>query len=302
MVSVVIPLFNAEKTIVECIESVLSQDYQNVEVIVVDDGSTDDSIDHIRPFGERIRTYRIENQGPAAARNYGVSKARGHWIAFLDSDDVWDPHKLSAQLQAIGERKWCYTDCVFLGGVNHGLSNSNFSTLYEGDVLTRLALNNFIVTSSVVIEKEVLIANGGFDESLSSVEDWELWLRIAAVEPISYLNRPLVTYRIHSSSLSRNLHKSLNHHIDVLNRAFSSTGVLSQNKPLRRPAYSHVYKICAHLAEEAGELWLAAKLATMAAMYNWKRTLFAVKMLAKAVLELINPLMPSRLIRALNLQ
>lgn len=119
MVSVVIPTFNRGEHLIGALESVFAQTHQDYEVIVVDDGSTDDTRRRLQPYVERIRYFYQDNQGASAARNKGIEFARGEWIATLGSDDVWSPTKLERQFEAItalgGDLGACFTDCQFAG-------------------------------------------------------------------------------------------------------------------------------------------------------------------------------------------
>lgn len=285
LVSVVIPMFNAKNTIASAINSVLAQDYENIEILVVDDGSTDGSLDLVRHFGKRVRLFQGCNHGPAAARNHGARKALGQWIAFLDSDDAWLDSKLRLQLQFTGGNKWAYCDSKFVGGINDKRLRSEFSAMYEGWVLTELVLDNFIATSTVIIDREIFLKSGGFDESLDSVEDWDLWLRISSQQPVSYLHQSLVNYRVHASSLSRDPKNTAKKHLSLLKKTFSQHGVLFKYPALHNQAKSNSMAICAQIAEEEDNLELATTLALKSACYSPGKLKFAVKMILKFLLS-----------------
>src|SRR5690606_9418837 len=147
-VSVVIPVFNAASYLLETLASVQAQTYPAIEVIAVDDGSVDESLDMLESFPGSIKIIRQQNSGPAAARNRGAQEASGRWIAFLDADDVWESDKIERQLAACSRFIWSYTDLVFVGGGNDGRRDSEFTQKHSGMILEHLVRSNFIGTSS----------------------------------------------------------------------------------------------------------------------------------------------------------
>ncbi|WP_437185834.1 glycosyltransferase family 2 protein [Planctomicrobium sp. SH668] len=170
-VSVVIPAYNAEKTILTTIESVLAQTVPVHEIIVVDDGSKDQTLAVIRNSIPSVRCVQQVNAGPAAARNHGVRLASGDWIAFLDADDSWLPEKIERQLRSVADEVGLiHTHTVGDGGKNS--KDLDFDELWK---------HNYIGTSTVLVRKSVFDAVGGFheDRKLIGAEDYHLWLRIA---------------------------------------------------------------------------------------------------------------------------
>ena len=202
-ISVVIPAYNAAPFIAMTVRSALQQTYQDLEVIVVDDGSSDGTAACLEEFGDRIRVIRQANAGVARARNAGVALATGSWIAFLDADDLWLPNKLELQM-ASTTAPLSYTN-RFNIGARGGLPvvQSDSTPMREGDVFMPLLLEgNFITNSSVLIRRDVFEASGGFESSVSPAEDWDLWLRLA----VSGGHARLVTqilgrYRVQPSSM-----------------------------------------------------------------------------------------------------
>ena len=174
-VSVIIPAHNASEYVGQAIQSALTQSYAPLEVIVVDDGSTDATPDIVAGFAAPVRLIRKPNGGPASARNVGARAAKGDWLAFLDSDDWWYPEKLSRQM--------ALTDDASTGLIH---SPADHRTDIPPPVLTFEALwqRNRINMSSVLIRRTAFESLGGFDEAkpLISVEDYHLWLRVAASE------------------------------------------------------------------------------------------------------------------------
>ena len=198
-VSVIIPVYNRADRIGRCLESVLSQTYRQLEIIVVDDGSTDNLVQMVKPVWNQIKLIHQENLGQGAARNTGVRVARGDWVAFLDPDDLWDPRKLEVQMNYLEQTgyEWAHNRTRIIP--EHELQQY-FGDWFKGErsgkIAKQLLNTNFICTSSVVVKKSILIDVGGFseDRELQNFEDYELWLRIAALVPIGYVDEPLTFY------------------------------------------------------------------------------------------------------------
>jgi glycosyltransferase involved in cell wall biosynthesis len=260
-VSVVIPVFNAARHLDATLASVFAQTFTNLEIVAVDDGSADRSLEILARHGDRVRLVQQANAGSAVARNRGVEEARGTWIAFLDADDLWSPDKVQRQLDECRELPWSYTDSVFLGGVNDGRRDSELSGKPRGHVLEALVRGNFISTSTVMIRREVFLASGGFDASLRSIQDWECWIRIAAAHPIGYVDAPLMKYRVHSTSTSRKTRVTLPNHLAVIDRIFTPGGPASSLQHLKPAARAQSFSICSHIAEEEGDYAFALQCA-----------------------------------------
>jgi len=210
-VSVVIPTYNRADKVRKSVESVLTQSFTDLEVIVVDDGSSDEtgqSLQHA--FGDRIRYYFQPNQGVSVARNKGIEEARGEWIAFLDSDDLWEKDKLEWQLKAL-ERFGpqcgaCYTDVRFF---NHSETRSMFQLAEEyywheyamgvnTDVLRLLVrpggAGMVVCLSSLLARRDAIRKTAGFDASLLYSQDSEFMFRLAMLTGFCYVKRPLVLF------------------------------------------------------------------------------------------------------------
>lgn len=205
-VSVIIPTYNRAPMVVEAVESVLAQSFRDFELIVVDDGSSDNTQDLLAPYGDALRLLRQENRGVSAARNLGLASSQGAFIAFLDSDDLWHSDKLSVQtsyLRTFPGAALCHTDEIWVRNgarVNPGKRHAKA----EGKAFLRLLRDSLISPSTVMIRRSVLEAAGGFDESLPACEDYALWLRISLSCSIHLIRRPLVTKRGgHPDQISR---------------------------------------------------------------------------------------------------
>jgi glycosyltransferase involved in cell wall biosynthesis len=206
LVSVVIPCYNHARYIEEAIRSVESQEYSNHEIIVVDDGSTDNTEDIVKKFKNRTIYLRQENRGTAAARNLGIALARGEFIAFLDADDSWLPGKLQKQMKAIdadpsvglvacGEFDIDESGKILGGPWVYG-NYPNREKLLEA-----LSIGQVIPggSSGILIRKECLLEVGDFDASLKIGEDWDMWLRIIRKYNAVFITEPLVLIRKNSS-------------------------------------------------------------------------------------------------------
>jgi glycosyltransferase involved in cell wall biosynthesis len=211
-VSVVIPVYNRADCIRYCLDSVFAQTYPAIEVIVVDDGSTDDLESVLAPVMSQIKFLKQQNQGQGAARNAGARAASGRYLAFLDSDDWWASEKLSEQIASIEKSGfvWSHTKTLAVTKNDDGqvVSEGYYGDWYcdrrSGFVAQQLLQTNFICTSSVLIEKHIFADIGGFcaDRSLQDFEDYELWLRLAAHYPVDYCERPAVYYVKHEGVLA----------------------------------------------------------------------------------------------------
>ena len=213
MVSIIVPTYNREQYISRAVQSILRQTYDKYEVIVVDDGSTDNTQEIVKKLQEkddRIRYIVSErNQGVAHARNIGIQEAKYDYIAFLDSDDEWLPEKLQLQMEKMMESSeqvgfvYCRTSGNNRNG-NGGNGNGRFIcpfpeiplNMLEGDLFLLLLKTNVIGQMSILARKECLLQSGGFKESLRALEDWELFIRIAKDWQIGFVDEVLV--EVHS--------------------------------------------------------------------------------------------------------
>lgn len=220
LVSVIIPAYNCAPFIDATLESVYSQTYRNWEIILVDDGSTDHTRDALAPHMERIRYYFQENRGTAAARNAGVRRARGAFIAFLDNDDVWLPEKLDVQVRALQSWPDCslvftdgkiftesgiFRDSVISSHVAAWINQDGISDpmVVKGWFARELFFGNAIASaSSVMVRKDCLESVGGFDEKILISDDYDLWLRIAQRYPIAVIRSCLYMWRWREDSQS----------------------------------------------------------------------------------------------------
>lgn len=210
LVSVIIPTYNRADLVGRAVDSVLGQTYRDIEVVVVDDGSTDGTQQALAKYGDRIRVIRQGNAGPAAARNRGVGLCRGGILAFLDSDDIWLPGKLKRQvdlLEKAGEKiPCCLCNCT-MHYTNAPLTTSFLKAVLvaredEGLWLNvaRVVVTRFVLfNQTAAIRRWALDRVGGFDESLRLLEDYDLLLRLSLLGPWAFIREPLVVWNGGSS-------------------------------------------------------------------------------------------------------
>jgi glycosyltransferase involved in cell wall biosynthesis len=212
-VSVVIPTFNRAIWLMEALKSVREQSFQDFEIVVADDGSTDGTWERIKQLqGEdpRVRYVRQENRGPSAARNLGISAARGEFIALLDSDDLWLPEKLARQMAAFDADPSAgvvYCKFAFITESGEPLERDWPRPQVRGDLYVDLMYANVIYgsDSAVVMRTADLRRAGGFDERLHAVEDQDLWRRLSLSHRFVLLDEVLVLVRVHPASIQQNI-------------------------------------------------------------------------------------------------
>lgn len=241
-VSVVMPTYNGARFILEALESVFSQTHPLEEVIVVDDGSTDNTRDLLEPLANRVTYVVQDNAGPGAARNRGVRLARGDWIAFLDSDDCWEADHVSRLLEKARENPdaamvYCGKRWVDVQG-NLMEDIPVQKTFPSGWIFNDLFQANYVSsTSVVVVKRQAFLDVGGFDERFRSIaEDYDLWMRISAVAPVVGVPAYTVRYRRHDSNLTHQTVKQIMAVREVLKKAGSllkQGGVDRRNHPER---------------------------------------------------------------------
>lgn len=215
MVSVVITCYNYGAYVFFCLESVFAQTFMDYEIILVDDGSTDDSAQQIEPFLQdtRLRYIRQKNGGQANAKNRGIKESKGAFIAFLDADDLWREDKLEKQLPLFENEKVgvVYSRQRFIDheGEDAGYPPFRKTLLPKtGKVTAELFMDNFVPFSSSVVRKKCFENFGSFDESIAMGIDWDLWLRLSTGWQFEYVDEHLLLYRIgHPGQMSKNATK-----------------------------------------------------------------------------------------------
>ena len=225
-VSVILPAYDAEHTVREAVESVLRQSDVDLELLAVDDGSTDRTLDVLSSLHDpRLLVLAGTNAGPAAARNRGIARARGDVVAFIDADDLWLPGTLRAHLETF---RRIPAAAVAYCWANHVDRNGQYvcpdrRVAVEGDVYREVLAHNFIDSvSTVAIRKAALDEVGGFDESLPVIEDWDLYVRLAARHSFVCTRQVLVHYRRSPGSLTSRMLTMEATYRRVVERAFAA--------------------------------------------------------------------------------
>ncbi len=250
-VSVVIPAYNRADLILETIQSVLAQTFTDYEIIVVDDGSTDNTAEILRELIEsgKIQYVWQENQGESAARNHGLRLAQGEYIAFLDSDDLWLPQKLEAQVSYLdahpeaGLAQSSFTKFDDATGEDLGTrSGAWFSGWIYPEIL--MHWSDLMAADAVLIPAKVIERVGGFDEKLRRGEDLDLWRRISRYYPFAAMPEILTKVRVHSNSVSANKAEASKAFRIYLEKAFADDASLSIE--FRKKALARMYAYMAY--------------------------------------------------------
>ncbi|MEH2310362.1 MAG: glycosyltransferase [Nostoc sp.] len=223
-ISVIIPAYNSEKTIKHTIQSALNQTFTNFELIIINDGSQDSTLEVVTQIQDsRIKVFSYSNAGGNVSRNRGLHRAVGEFVSFLDADDLWTPDKLQSQLKALQENvttkvAYSWTDYIDANG-EFILSGKRINV--KGNVYENLLINNFLENgSNPLICRKALITLGGFDESLSAAQDWDMWLRLASKFDFICVPSVQILYRISYNSVSSNLVRQEKACLQVLERAY----------------------------------------------------------------------------------
>lgn len=279
LVSVVTASYNMGGYITETIDSILGQDYPHVESIVVDDGSTDDTAQVLERYRDdpRVRVVRQANAGQTVAKNRGIAEARGEFIAFCDADDTWRRDKLALQVRRFDDPRVAvvYSDIECVDGQGRPLAYYDIEH-FEGRVTAQLLIDNFVPFPTAVVRASVLLAAGGFDESLSMSIDYDLWLRISVDHRFAFVPERLANYRIWEGQMSKKTGERLENFMRLLDRFLEAhPGVVTRREIDR--AYAHVYVTSGywHAREgRRGDAWRsyrAALLRDPLAVRMWKR-------------------------------
>ncbi|BAY12821.1 glycosyl transferase family protein [Calothrix sp. NIES-2098] len=304
-ISVIIPVYNGEKTIQETIESVLNQTFSDFEIIVINDGSEDSTLEIVKSFTDhRIRIFSYANAGLAVSRNRGLSHAVGKYISFIDADDLWTKSKLESQLKRLQDNP---SADVAYSWTNYIDEQGNFLTqgahlTFNGNVYEKLLMGNFLENgSNPLINKQALIEVGGFDTSLKSAEDWDLWLRLAIRYLFVGVSSPQILYRVSATSMSTNLLRMENACLQVMERAFSQAPESIQK--LKSQSITHLYRYltCKSLQEPLNrqKSFLAAKFLLIFFIHDKHRLQsmrFTLTILLKIIIVIIFPVNLAKLL------
>lgn len=243
--SVVIPNYNHASYIGAAIQSVLNQTYRTFEIIVVDDGSTDNSREVVAQFGDQVTYLWQENRGLSAARNTGIQAANGTYIGLLDADDLYEPAFLSTLvpiLQANPQTDGVYCGYRFVDHNNHPLPQVEARLIADGQLYQALVDGNFLVPESMLVRRSCYASVPPFDESLRACEDWDMWLAISRQYKIVGTDRVLTRHRILPGSMSTDPKRMLKNRMAVLAKHFGPEPTAATGwTAAQQRAYGHGY-------------------------------------------------------------
>lgn len=237
LISVIIPVYNAESTIRETVESVLKQSFSDFELIVINDGSTDSTVEILSQIHDpRMKVYSYPNAGPNHSRNRGLSQASGEYVSFIDGDDLWTEDKLEAQLRALQKNPQAAVAYSWTNSIDESgefLRRGSYIS-WSGDVYEKLLLNDFIESgSNPLIRRQAIVEVGGFDESLPAAQDWDMWLRLAARYHFAVVPSIQILYRVVNNSWSSNVARMERASLRVIERAYAEAPASMQHlKPI----------------------------------------------------------------------
>ena len=263
-VSVIMPVYNGEKYLRWAIESVLGQTYSNFELIVVDDGSTDNSGDIARSFGDKIRYIYQENKGLGGARNTGILASQAEFVGLLDADDEWMPNYLETMMKLVQQ----YPNAAVYYCTAQGMdSNGNNLTRIFGRVIKsidqRLLRANFIIPSTVILNRSVVIDFGLFEQDnleIHGCEDWDLWLRLISSHQFVGTTETLVRYRLHENTFSANSDHMQKAVKAVIEKNFGlDNGNYADWSDDKKRAFGGVYRYQALISVQKKGDWKTAK-------------------------------------------
>lgn len=239
-ISIIIPTYNCESFIAETVNSILNQTFKHLELIVVDDGSTDRTRDIVASYGSSVRLLTLTNSGVCVARNHGIQEATGQYICLMDHDDYWFPDKLELQFEEMCKNQeaglvyntfipWL-PDAKGVFPEPHSFELASYSSHideeYSGWIYHLLLLDCWVLTSTVMIRAEVFNKCGTFDESLPFSEDWDFWLRISREYPFVMLKKPLTLYRQHLQQ-GNLIARNIDFRTELLYKAVAKWGLCS---------------------------------------------------------------------------
>jgi len=254
-ISVIIPTYNYGRFLREAIDSALVQTCPALEIIVVDDGSTDETSRILAGYGDRIRTICQENQGVGAARNAGIAAARGEYLAFLDSDDIWTPKKLERQIALFAaDPDLGLVHCGAESFDNQGKISVLLSGMQGWVASDLLRLNREVITapgSSILVPKCIAEEMGGFDPVLQPSEDWDFCYRVSVRYRVGFVPEVLLRYRLHGSGIHLNISRMERGMLMALEKAFQSSDPDVQS--LKKHAYGRIHRVLAGCYFQTGK-------------------------------------------------
>ncbi len=262
-VSIVIPAYNKYDQTRQTINSILNQTYKNIEIIVVDDGSTDVTYKLESEYNNSIRYIYTKNKGASAARNIGISQATGEFLAFIDCDDIYESNKIEKSIEVLKNDlsyDFVYTDVYFIDQIGNKINQKSYTKNHPGSgyIAERILLSDFTITNStLVLRKSCLKTISDFDEKIFIAADRDFILRLAMNFKAFYLNKKLTGYRVGSGNTNQNLDIMLNEFLYLIDKNINQISYLGQN--FKNRCYSNVYYNFGKKYVNSNNMFLAKK-------------------------------------------
>ncbi len=302
-ISVIIPAYNAERTILETIKSVQQQTFKDFELIIINDGSNDSTLDIVTQIkDERIRVFSYENGGLPTARNRGIYQAHGEFISFVDADDLWTSDKLELQLAALEDSPdvgvaYSWTVCMIETEKTVSFVKSA-SVFFEGNVYDKLLLNNFIGSgSNILLRRQAIELAGKFEPTLKSCEDWDFYIRLANSSHFVVVPKNQIIYRKAPGSMTSKAKVMEQEALRVIDKAYQTAPLELQY--LKNQSLANLYRYCA-------DLYLTHSLDSSEVRQAQKKLCLAIQLYPKILLNsdaqkltiklLLRQLFPARVI------
>jgi len=297
-ISVIIPAYNASLTIGDTINSVLKQTFSDFELIIINDGSTDSTLQILNSINDpKISVYTIQNSGPSAARNKGIELARGEFISFIDADDLWSEDKLEKQLSLLlndKEYSVAYSLTIYIdedGKHLHPMTSVN----YQGNVYPKIILNNFVGSgSNILVRKSVFYKAGVFNAKLTYGEEWDLLIRLSRICKFAEVKEHQIFYRQNLLSLSSSIQDMERDIKKIIDNTFKHSPEEFKNLKSKSLSYLYSYISYLYLTRQNEVNWKYKSI--VKSIYSIKLnplTLESIKTLLKIILVMLLYLIPS---------
>lgn len=309
IISIIVPAYNAEQTILETLTSVLKQTFTDFELIVINDGSTDRTLELLSTVEDpRLKIFSYPNGGVPVARNHGLSHATGDFIAFLDADDLWTPDKLELQLATLQQHPEAgvvYSWAYYMDEKGESFHADN-PIFFAGNVYADLLVRDFIVSgSNCMIRRQAIESIGKFDPSVPGADDWDYWLRLALHWPFVVVPKLQIFYRQSSGSVSSKVEAMEKNNLRVIEKGFQAAPPEMQY--LKNQSLANTYRYSTHLyltrvgsaeaaKQAAQKLWMAIRLYPSILRDSWTRNL----LLKVLLLRIVSPKISSHLLEFIS--